>query len=75
VLAGGGAGIGRLPCITNNGEVSKFVFVPIQLEICIKHHGFGESMSVLVTGGAGYIGSHMIHELAEADEGIVLHVR
>jgi FlaA1/EpsC-like NDP-sugar epimerase len=53
----------------------QIVFVPIQLEICIKHHGFGESMSVLVTGGAGYIGSHMVHELAEADEGIVFHVR
>jgi UDP-glucose 4-epimerase len=29
-------------------------------------------MSILVTGGAGYIGSHMVHELAEADEGIVV---
>jgi UDP-glucose 4-epimerase len=28
-------------------------------------------MSVLVTGGAGYIGSHMVHELADAGEGVV----
>jgi UDP-glucose 4-epimerase len=29
-------------------------------------------MSILVTGGAGYIGSHMIHQLADAGEGIVV---
>ena len=29
-------------------------------------------MSILVTGGAGYIGSHMVHELADAGEGIVV---
>jgi UDP-glucose 4-epimerase len=29
-------------------------------------------MSVLVTGGAGYIGSHMVHALADAGEGVVV---
>ena len=29
-------------------------------------------MSILVTGGAGYIGSHMVHELADAAEGVVV---
>jgi UDP-glucose 4-epimerase len=29
-------------------------------------------MSVLVTGGAGYIGSHMVHELVDAGEDVVV---
>jgi len=29
-------------------------------------------MTVLVTGGAGYIGSHMVQALAEAGESVVL---
>jgi nucleoside-diphosphate-sugar epimerase len=29
-------------------------------------------MSILVTGGAGYIGSHMVHELADAGEPVVV---
>jgi len=29
-------------------------------------------MSILVTGGAGYIGSHMVHELADAGEDVVV---
>jgi NAD(P)-dependent dehydrogenase (short-subunit alcohol dehydrogenase family) len=29
-------------------------------------------MSILVTGGAGYIGSHMVHALADADERTVV---
>src|SRR4030081_1108480 len=32
----------------------------------------GELMTVLVTGGAGYIGSHMVHALAEAGESVVV---
>jgi UDP-glucose 4-epimerase len=32
----------------------------------------GELMSVLVTGGAGYIGSHMVHALVEAGESAVV---
>src|SRR5438270_304394 len=32
----------------------------------------GVSMTVLVTGGAGYIGSHMVHALAEAGESVVV---
>ena len=29
-------------------------------------------MSVLVTGGAGYIGSHMVHELCDAGQRLVI---
>jgi UDP-glucose 4-epimerase len=29
-------------------------------------------MSILVTGGAGYIGSHMVHELTDAAERVVV---
>jgi len=29
-------------------------------------------MTVLVTGGAGYIGSHMVHALADAGENVVV---
>ena len=29
-------------------------------------------MSILITGGAGYIGSHMAHELADAGERVVV---
>jgi UDP-glucose 4-epimerase len=29
-------------------------------------------MSILLTGGAGYIGSHMVHELADSDERVVV---
>src|ERR1700758_2831088 len=32
----------------------------------------GDLMTVLVTGGAGYIGSHMVHALAEAGESVVV---
>src|SRR3979490_809179 len=32
----------------------------------------GEFMTVLVTGGAGYIGSHMVHALVQADESVVV---
>ncbi|MGD0025540.1 MAG: UDP-glucose 4-epimerase GalE [Xanthobacteraceae bacterium] len=29
-------------------------------------------MAILVTGGAGYIGSHMVHELVDAGEGVIV---
>jgi UDP-glucose 4-epimerase len=29
-------------------------------------------MAILVTGGAGYIGSHMVHELHDAGEQVVV---
>jgi UDP-glucose 4-epimerase len=29
-------------------------------------------MSILVTGGAGYIGSHMVHELADIGQRLVV---
>ena len=29
-------------------------------------------MTILVTGGDGYIGSHMVHELADAGEAVVV---
>ncbi|HSM19548.1 MAG TPA: NAD-dependent epimerase/dehydratase family protein, partial [Hyphomicrobiales bacterium] len=29
-------------------------------------------MTVLVTGGAGYIGSHMVHELVDAGEKVLV---
>jgi UDP-glucose 4-epimerase len=32
-------------------------------------------MTVLVTGGAGYIGSHMVHGLVDAGEGVVVGAR
>src|SRR5947208_649229 len=32
----------------------------------------GTIMTVLVTGGAGYIGSHMVHELRDAGEAVVV---
>ena len=38
----------------------------------IAKSGKGELMTVLVTGGAGYIGSHMVHALVEAGESVVV---
>jgi UDP-glucose 4-epimerase len=35
-------------------------------------NGGKSKMSVLVTGGAGYIGSHMVHELLDAGENVVV---
>src|SRR5262245_59943842 len=35
-------------------------------------HDGASSMTVLVTGGAGYIGSHMVHELLDAGERVVV---
>jgi UDP-glucose 4-epimerase len=35
-------------------------------------HAVAVFMSVLVTGGAGYIGSHMVYELADAGERLVV---
>src|SRR5688572_9890925 len=32
----------------------------------------GDSMAILVTGGGGYIGSHMVHALADAGEAVVV---
>jgi UDP-glucose 4-epimerase len=32
----------------------------------------GLKMAILVTGGAGYIGSHMVHELTDAGEAVVV---
>src|SRR4029078_1023702 len=32
----------------------------------------GRSVTILVTGGAGYIGSHMVHELVDAGERVVV---
>src|SRR5215211_9311639 len=32
----------------------------------------GIDMAILVTGGAGYIGSHTVHELADAGERVVV---
>src|ERR1700730_13486341 len=29
-------------------------------------------MTILITGGAGYIGSHMVHELVDAGESVVV---
>src|SRR5581483_6152666 len=37
-----------------------------------RYRGTGEDMTVLVTGGAGYIGSHMVLALAEAGESVVV---
>src|SRR6266516_4587648 len=37
-----------------------------------KAHEWASSMTVLVTGGAGYIGSHMVHALLEAGERVVV---
>src|SRR5262245_27070506 len=34
--------------------------------------GLPFEMTVLVTGGAGYIGSHMVHALADAGEHVVV---
>jgi UDP-glucose 4-epimerase len=31
-----------------------------------------QTMTILVTGGAGYIGSHMVHELVDAGEAVVV---
>ena len=32
----------------------------------------GPEMTVLVTGGCGYIGSHMVHELVDAGERVIV---
>src|ERR1700719_1520992 len=36
------------------------------------HRGKARTMTILVTGGAGYIGSHMVHELRGAGEAVVV---
>src|SRR6202051_601039 len=40
--------------------------------IALNNREMGELMTVLVTGGAGYIGSHMVHALVEAGESVVV---
>jgi UDP-glucose 4-epimerase len=42
------------------------------LAIGIEHHLLREPMSILVTGGAGYIGSHMVYELVDAGQHVVV---
>jgi UDP-glucose 4-epimerase len=40
--------------------------------ICFEHRVWHEPMSILVTGGAGYIGSHMVYELVDDGERVVV---
>src|SRR5207237_8433866 len=42
------------------------------ISIGVNNRNLGEIMTVLVTGGAGYIGSHMVHALADAGESVVV---
>jgi UDP-glucose 4-epimerase len=43
-----------------------------QLAISIEHPSCVKLMSILVTGGAGYIGSHMVFELLDAGEQVIV---
>ena len=47
---------------------------PFQQSICVTaiQPRRARPMSILVTGGAGYIGSHMVHELTDAGERVVV---
>src|SRR5438270_2055394 len=48
------------------------IFSPNRSHLADHARELGEIMTVLVTGGAGYIGSHMVHALADAGESVVV---
>ena len=53
-------------------SLNLYALSPENCEILILQAGRGSFMSVLVTGGAGYIGSHMVHELRDAGQRLVV---
>ena len=58
--------------IVASSALSKPLFTAPRLVSLQINEGWVQTMTVLVTGGAGYIGSHMVHALAEAGESVVV---
>src|SRR6202171_3233208 len=67
--------VSRLP-IRNIKHSGQFAWVETHSSprrgYIVPNRKMGKLMTVLVTGGAGYIGSHMVQALAEAGESVVV---
>src|SRR5215212_9251034 len=58
-----------LPRSCRGQRFANATFTALHLQCALATRGANESsMTILVTGGAGYIGSHMVHALADAGE-------
>jgi UDP-glucose 4-epimerase len=56
---------------TSSPHPRNTLFTPIRLDFA-RNRERVEIMTVLVTGGAGYVGSHTVHALQEANESVIV---